>query len=203
MGTALTGLQIGSSYSGVLKTTDNATLTSSLRTISDGLGVDSALQVSTAGVKSLGTLAVVGVSTFTGGVAAFTMGNPVSGQSMAHNTYDVELLYDGAIVGYLEVQSSNHGGRLLLYESTGATAKISLTGATGSASFYGNTGMVTGGTGNVTIGGGVVGTSANNVLCMANGTAPSSTGTGGQLYVESGALKYRGTSGTITTLGPA
>lgn len=49
-----------------------------------------------------------------------------------------------------------------------------------------------------------VGTSAVNVLAIANGTAPSSSPAGiGQLYVESGALKYRGTSGTVTTLGPA
>jgi hypothetical protein len=41
-------------------------------------------------------------------------------------------------------------------------------------------------------------------LLMQNGTAPSANLTGGGiLYVESGALKYRGSSGTITTLGAA
>ena len=41
-------------------------------------------------------------------------------------------------------------------------------------------------------------------LLMQNGTAPSTNLTGGGiLYVESGALKYRGSSGTITTLGAA
>ncbi len=36
------------------------------------------------------------------------------------------------------------------------------------------------------------------------GAAPSSNPTGGGiLYVESGALKYRGSSGTVTTLGAA
>lgn len=48
------------------------------------------------------------------------------------------------------------------------------------------------------------GTSAVNVIAIANGTAPSSSPAGeGQLYVESGALKYRGSSGTVTTLGAA
>jgi hypothetical protein len=38
----------------------------------------------------------------------------------------------------------------------------------------------------------------------STGTPPTSNPTGGGiLYVESGALKYRGSSGTITTLGPA
>ena len=48
------------------------------------------------------------------------------------------------------------------------------------------------------------GTSAAGVIGIANGTAPSSSPAGmGQLYVEAGALKYRGSSGTITTLGAA
>jgi hypothetical protein len=41
-------------------------------------------------------------------------------------------------------------------------------------------------------------------LLMQNGPAPSANLTGGGIiYVEAGALKYRGSSGTITTLGPA
>ena len=45
---------------------------------------------------------------------------------------------------------------------------------------------------------------APRAVAIANGTAPSSSPGGlGQLYVESGALKYRGSSGTITTLGVA
>lgn len=48
------------------------------------------------------------------------------------------------------------------------------------------------------------GTSAAKVLGLANATAPSSSPAGmGQLYVESGALKYRGSSGTVTTIANA
>lgn len=48
------------------------------------------------------------------------------------------------------------------------------------------------------------GTSANKVIGIANGTAPStSPAGGGQLYVESGALKFRGSSGTVTTVAVA
>lgn len=60
------------------------------------------------------------------------------------------------------------------------------------------------GQGNFCFGVTAVGTSAVNVIGIANGTAPSSSPAGmGQLYVEAGALKYRGSSGTITTLGAA
>ena len=34
---------------------------------------------------------------------------------------------------------------------------------------------------------------------IINGTAPTSSISGGIIYVEEGALKYRGSSGTITT----
>jgi predicted Zn-dependent protease len=41
-------------------------------------------------------------------------------------------------------------------------------------------------------------------LAIFNSTAPAANATsGGYLYVEAGALKYRGSSGTITTLGAA
>jgi hypothetical protein len=58
--------------------------------------------------------------------------------------------------------------------------------------------------GNVGVGVSTFGTSANKVLGLANATAPSTSPAGmGQLYVEAGALKYRGSSGTITTLAVA
>jgi hypothetical protein len=60
----------------------------------------------------------------------------------------------------------------------------------------------------------LTGTSTNSIdyfqfinadrLLMQNGTAPSVSLTGGGiLFVEAGALKYRGSSGTITTIAPA
>jgi hypothetical protein len=58
--------------------------------------------------------------------------------------------------------------------------------------------------GNVCIGTSSFGTSAAGVICIGNGTAPSTSPAGmGQLYVESGALKYRGSSGTVTTIANA
>ena len=58
--------------------------------------------------------------------------------------------------------------------------------------------------GNLGIGTTSFGTSAAGVIGIANGTAPTtSPASMGQLYVEAGALKYRGSSGTITTIAPA
>jgi hypothetical protein len=58
--------------------------------------------------------------------------------------------------------------------------------------------------GNVGIGVSTFGTSAAKVLGLANATAPTTSPAGmGQLYVEAGALKYRGSSGTVTTIANA
>jgi hypothetical protein len=58
--------------------------------------------------------------------------------------------------------------------------------------------------GNVGIGATTFGTSAVKVIGIANGTAPTTSPAGmGQLYVEAGALKYRGSSGTVTTIANA
>lgn len=58
--------------------------------------------------------------------------------------------------------------------------------------------------GNLLVGTTSVGTSAAKVIGMANATAPTTSPAGmGQLYVEGGALKFRGSSGTVTTIAPA
>jgi len=58
--------------------------------------------------------------------------------------------------------------------------------------------------GNLLVGTTAAGTSAAKVIGMANATAPTTSPAGmGQLYVEGGALKYRGSSGTVTTIANA
>ena len=56
---------------------------------------------------------------------------------------------------------------------------------------------------NLLVGLATAGTTAAKTIQIANGTAPTANVTGGQLYVEAGALKYRGSSGTITTIAAA
>jgi hypothetical protein len=63
--------------------------------------------------------------------------------------------------------------------------------------------MVLDASGNLLVGLATAGTTAAKTIQIANGTAPTANVTGGQLYVESGALKFRGSSGTITTLAVA
>jgi len=58
MGTSLSGLTPATTFDGLLKTSDNEPLDGTLRTISDGSGVDSALQLSNSALKITGSLNV-------------------------------------------------------------------------------------------------------------------------------------------------
>ena len=64
MGTALTGLEIKDTYDGLVKTTDNGPISGTLKALSDGLGNDSTLSLSTTAASIAGTLAVAGNATF-------------------------------------------------------------------------------------------------------------------------------------------
>jgi hypothetical protein len=57
--------------------------------------------------------------------------------------------------------------------------------------------------GNLLVGTTSTPTTASKVIAMGNATAPTASITGGVLYVEGGALKFRGSSGTVTTIAPA
>ena len=73
----------------------------------------------------------------------------------------------------------------------------------GSTIAFGDAKMTLDASGNLLVGLTTAGTTAAKTIQIANGTAPTANVTGGQLYVESGALKFRGSSGTITTIAAA
>ena len=58
MGTPLTGSSVASTYTGLLKNTDNSTVGATLKAISDGSGNDSALQISNAAVNTTNDFSV-------------------------------------------------------------------------------------------------------------------------------------------------
>jgi len=63
MGTTLTGTTPQDTYDSLIKVTDNGPLSGSLKTLTDGLGNDSALALSTGAASITGTLAVSGATT--------------------------------------------------------------------------------------------------------------------------------------------
>ena len=81
----LTGNAINTSYSGLLKTTDNGALTATAKVMTDGLGNNSTLQMGTAGAIFTGTLDLTG---------ATVTGLPVD----PNTTYDFDAVQNGANV---------------------------------------------------------------------------------------------------------
>ena len=63
MGTSLTGTKIRDTYDALIKVSDNGALDGTLQVLTDGLGNNSALSLSTAGASVGGTLAVSGAAT--------------------------------------------------------------------------------------------------------------------------------------------
>lgn len=95
------------------------------------------------------------------------------------------------------------GNRANISMGSGATDGFAI-GVNGSASVFEINNGIAYFRGNVGFGANSFGTGATNVLGILNGTAPSTSPSGmGQLYVESGALKFRGSSGTVTIIAPA
>jgi hypothetical protein len=72
MGTTLTGTTPQDTYDSLIKVTDNGPLSGTLKKLTDGLGNDSSLSLSTTAASLSGTLAVTGASTFSSALIAAT-----------------------------------------------------------------------------------------------------------------------------------
>ena len=131
MGTPLTGSSVASTYTGLLKNTDNSTVSATLKAISDGSGNDSALQISNAAVNTTGDFSVatnkLTVASASGNTAiAGTLG--VTGATSLSS-----LITSGAatIGGALNVTGATTlTGNLTVPGNLAVTGTSTLTGAT-------------------------------------------------------------------------
>ena len=148
------------------------------------------------------------------GTTAMTLNSTGLGIGVTPSAGKFEVLEGGtgSGTGGIYASTATAGGNPGYVFRTASTNRwaINLVGSSGveAIRFYdvnaSATRMTIDSSGNVGIGVSTFGTSAANVLGLANATAPSTSPAGmGQLYVESGALKFRGSSGTITTIAAA
>ena len=121
MGTPLTGSSVASTYTGLLKSSDNSALTTVLKAVGDGSGLDSALQLSTTAVNSTGDFSV-GANKLT---VAAASGNTVVGGTLTV-TGATSLSGNLAIPGNLSVTGTS--------TLTGATSVVSTLAVTGATS---------------------------------------------------------------------
>ncbi len=154
MATPLTGSSVASTYTGLLKTSDNASLTGSLRSISDGGGTDSALQLSTTAANIVGTLNVTGATGLASSLA-------VSGLATIGSTLGV-------------TGATNLSSTLTVTGATTLSSTLAVTGATNLSSTLAVTSNISTSAGNLSVFGNIVQTNAAASSSFAGSLTASS-----------------------------
>jgi hypothetical protein len=178
MGTPLTGSSVASTYTGLLKNSDNSTVGATLKAISDGSGNDSALQVSNAAVNTTGDFSVAT--------------NKLTVASASGNT---------AVAGTLAVTGATNLSSLATSGAATIGGALNVTGATtltGNLTVPGNLAVT--GTSTLTGATGVIGNFAVNTNKFTVAAASGDTVIAGTLGVT-GAVTASGNLSVSGTLG--
>ena len=220
--TARTGLGLGtlSTLSTVTLTTD---VTGSLPVANGGTGGTTQATARTGlGLGTLSTLSTVTLTTDVTGILPIANGGTGSStknfvdlttaQSVSGaKTYDGNAIYNNASLT-VGTTTDTLGTALSVVRNSVAVGRIDnnasglrVQAQTNSLQLRGtsNVGITIAAT-TMTIDSGITSLVISQVSTLLNQTAPSGTPSGGgYLYVESGALKYKGSSGTVTTIAAA
>ena len=154
MATPLTGSSVASTYTGLLKTSDNASLSGTLKSVSDGGGTDSALQLSTTAANIVGTLNVTGATGLASSLA-------VSGLATIGSTLGV-------------TGATNLSSTLTVAGATNLSSTLAVTGAT-TLSSLAATGNISTSAGNLSVFGSITQTNAASSNSIAGSLTVSSS----------------------------
>ena len=131
MGTPLTGSSVASTYTGLLKNTDNSTVSATLKAISDGSGNDSALQISNAAVNTTGDFSVATNKLTVASASGNTAVAGTLGVTGATNLSSLATSGAATIGGALNVTGATTlTGNLTVPGNLAVTGTSTLTGAT-------------------------------------------------------------------------
>ena len=156
MGTPLTGSSVASTYTGLLKNTDNSTVSATLKAISDGSGNDSALQISSVAVNATGDFSVATNKLTVASASGNTAVAGTLGVTGATNLSSLATSGAATIGGALNVTGATTlTGNLTVPGNLAVTGTSTLTGNTAVTGTLGVTGASTlasvGVTGNTTL----------------------------------------------------
>lgn len=196
MGTPLTGSSVASTYTALLKTTDNAVLSGSLRTISDGGGNDSALQLSTAGVASTGTLAVTGATNLS---TLTTSGNVSIGGALSV-TGNLSVPGTLSSTGNFSVNTN----KFTVDATSGNTAALGTLSCTGNLAVNGTKFFVTAASGNTSVEGTLGVTGATNLSSLSTSgaaTVGTTLGVTGNFLVATNKFTVDASNGNTLAAG--
>ena len=131
MGPPLTGSSVASTYTGLLKNTDNSTVSATLKAISDGSGNDSALQISSVAVNTTGDFSVATNKLTVASASGNTAVAGTLGVTGATNLSSLATSGAATIGGALNVTGATTlTGNLSVPGNLAVTGTSTLTGAT-------------------------------------------------------------------------
>jgi hypothetical protein len=131
MGTTLTGTTPQDTYDSLIKVTDNGPISSTLKALSDGLGNDSALALSTGAASITGTLAVSGDATFDTNTLFVDAANNRVGVGITTPDSKVRIQNDNATVPSLTIRDGGTPTVDHIRVSSGTYGDAFFVGATG------------------------------------------------------------------------
>jgi hypothetical protein len=131
MGTTLTGTTPQDTYDSLIKVTDNGPLSGTLKALSDGLGNDSALALSTGAASITGTLAVSGNATFDTNTLFVDAANNRVGVGITTPDSKVRIQNDNATVPSLTIRDGGTPTVDHIRVSSGTYGDAFFVGATG------------------------------------------------------------------------
>ena len=155
----LTGNAINTSYSGLLKTTDNGAIGATAKLLTDGLGNNSTLSIGTAGAAFTGTLDLTG---------ATVTGLP-SGSAGLENGTGTDSLQSASSLTTVAANAAGNDS-IALGDSASATRADGIAIGNGAAANGG------GGDGSIAIGKGSIASANKSIAIGINGTTSSSEG---------------------------
>ena len=116
---SLTGTKIKDTYDALLKVSDNGALDGTLQTITDGLGNNSSLSLSTAGASVTGTLAVSGNAAFDTNTLFVDAANNYIGIGISNPATQLNISKDSADVE-VRISTTTSGNPRLGMDASGA-----------------------------------------------------------------------------------
>lgn len=144
MGTPLTGSSVASTYTGLLKNSDNSTVGASLKAISDGSGNDSALQISSVAVNATNDFSVATNKLTVAAASGNTAVAGTLGVTGATNLSSLATSGAATIGGALNVTGATTlTGNLTVPGNLAVTGTSTLTGNTAVTGTLGVTGATT------------------------------------------------------------
>ena len=181
MGTPLTGSSVASTYTGLLKNTDNSTVSATLKAISDGSGNDSALQISSVAVNTTNDFSVATNKLTVASASGNTLIAGTLGVTGATSLSSLATSGAATIGGALNVTGATTlTGNLTVPGNLAVTGTSTLTGATAVTSTLGVAGASTlasvGVTGAATVGT-TLGVTGATTLASVGVTGAATVGT--------------------------